>query len=213
MAVIAVLADITEVRELRETALRRAKVIERQLGELQGAYRDIKARNAALSRMTKKVQVARVAATLFVVALFVAIGAWHVRPLDLFREAVAPQALAGVDAGEPAALHTMSVEPGVLRATLSLRGHLAPGRVVKIAGVVVAAERTGDKPLARGRPVAQGELLVNIADFERVSVLTNVDEVDVGKIEASQRAWITGPGFPDLPTSRPAPSTPPPPAR
>ena len=82
-----------------------------------------------------------------------------------------------------------------------------------IAGVVVAAERTGDKPLARGRPVAQGELLVNIADFERISVLTNVDEVDVGKIEAGQRAWITGPGFPDLPTSRPAPSTPPPPAR
>ena len=362
MAVIAALADITEVRELRETALRRAKVIERQLGELQGAYRDIEARNAALSRMTKKVQVARVAATLFVVALFVAIGAWHVRPLDLFREAVAPPALAGIDAGEPAALHTMSVEPGVLRATLSLRGHLAPGRVVKvvspveshvsgvhvrygqrvsegvllvdletgqlaaehrsaqvdhiralealealedwdngtemtgarrglrrakmaldneerqlrratflleqglipaseheearerresrtldfeearreleaakakgggdarkvaqleaentrarleeherklalaevrapIAGVVVAAERTGDKPLARGRPVAQGELLVSIADFERISVLTNVDEVDVGKIEAGQRAWITGPGFPDL---------------
>jgi len=50
MAVIAVLADITEVRELRETALRRAKIIEKQLGELQGAYRDIEARNAELSR-------------------------------------------------------------------------------------------------------------------------------------------------------------------
>ena len=136
MAVIAVLADITEVRELRETALRRAKVIEKQLGELQGASREIEARNAALSLMTRKVQIARVAATLFVVALFVAIGAWHVRPLDLFREAVAPQALAGAEAGEPAALHTMTVEPDSLRSTLSLRGHLAPGRVVKVVSPV-----------------------------------------------------------------------------
>ena len=362
VAVIAVLADITEVRELRETALRRAKVIEKQLGELQDAYRDIEARNAALSLMTKKVQVARVAATLFVVGLFVAIGAWHARPLDFFREAAAPDAFARVESGEPAALRTMTVEPGELRSTISVRGHLAPGRVVKVVspieshvrevrvrygqrvaagdvlvdldtgrlaaehrraqvghikalealevledwengtemtgarrglrrakmaldseerqlrrtaflleqglipgseheearrrhesrkldfeaarrelevakakgggdarkvarleeenararlheedrklglaevrapipGIVVAAERDRDKPLARGGPVAQGELLLNIADLERIAVLTRVDEVDVGRVRADQRAWITGPGFPDL---------------
>ena len=362
MAVIAVLADITEIQELRETALRRAQVIEKQLGELQGAYREIEARNAALSQLTKKVQIARVAATLFVVGLFVAIGVWHVQPLDLLREAAAPQDLAGVDAGDPEALHTVTVQPDTLRETVSLRGYLAPGRVVEvvapieshvsevhvrygqrvaagdalvdldsgriaaehrraqvehiralealeaiedwengtemtgarrglrrakmaldseerqlrrtaflleqglvpaseheaarerhesrkldfeaarreleaaqakgggdarkvarleaenararlheherklemtevrapIAGVVTAAAGLGDKPLARGRPTAQGELLVSIADFDRISVLTSVDEVDVGKIEAGQRAWISGPGFPDL---------------
>ena len=362
MAVIAVLADITEVRELRETALRRAEIIERQLGELQGAYRDIEARNAALSRLTKRVQTARVAATLFVVALFVAIGVWHARPLDFFREAAAPHALAGIEAGGPETMRTLAVEPDTLRETLSLRGHLAPGRVVEvvapieshvsevhvrygqrvaagdplvdldvgliaaehrrarvehiralealhaledwengaemtnarrglrrakmaldseerqlrrtaflleqglvpaseheaarerhenrkldfeaarrdleaaqakgggdarevarleaedaharllaherklemtevrapIAGVVVAAQGADAKPLARGRPAAQGELLVSIADFDRISVLTSVDEVDVGKIEAGQPAWISGPGFPDL---------------
>ena len=361
-AVIAVLTDITEVRELREEALRRARIIERQLGELQDAYRDIEARNTALSQLTKRVQIARVAATLFVVGLFVAIGVWHVRPLDLFREAAAPHVPAGVEAGGPETIRTLTVEPDTLRETLSLRGHLAPGRVVEvvspieshlsavhvrygqrvtagdalvdldagqiaaehrraqvehiralealealedwengpemtnarrglrrakmaldseerqlrrtaflleqglvptseheaarerhesrkldfeaarreletaqakgsgdarkvarleaenvrarlheherklelteirapIAGVVVGAEGVGDKPLARGRPVAQGELLVSIADFDRISVHTSVDEVDVGEIEAGQRAWISGPGFPDL---------------
>ena len=362
MAVIAILADITEVRELRETALRRAEIIERQFGELQDAYRDIEARNAALSRLTKRVQTARIAATLFVVALFVAIGVWHVRPLDFFLEAAAPHAFAGIGVGGSETMRTLTVEPDTLRETLSLRGHLVPGRVVEvvapieshvsevhvrygqrvaagdplvdldvgqiaaehrrsrveyiralealealqdwesgaemtnarrglrrakmaldseerqlgrtaflleqglvpaleheaarerhenrkldfeaarrdleaaqakgggdarevarleaedaharllaherklemtevrapIAGVVVAAQGADAKPLARGRPAAQGELLVSIADFDRLSVLTSVDEVDVGKIEAGQQAWISGPGFPDL---------------
>jgi len=362
MAVIAVLADITEVRELRETALRRAQIIEKQLGELQGAYRDIEARNAALSQMTKRVQTARVAATLFVVGLFVAIGVWHVQPLDLFREAAAPPTFADVEAGGPETMRTLTVAPDALRDTISLRGHLAPGRMVEvvapieshlnavhvregqqvaagdllveldasrlaadyrnaqvqhiraleslesledwengaemtnarrglrrakraldneerqlrrtnflleqglvaaseheaalerhadrkidfetarrdleatqakgggdtlkvarleaenardrlheqeqklemtevlapIAGVVIAAEGRDAKPLARGRPASQGELLLKIADFERLSVLTSADEVDVGKIKAGQPAWIPGPGFPDL---------------
>jgi len=362
MAVIAVLADITEVRELRETALRRAKIIEKQLGELQGAYRDIEARNAELSQMTKRVQTARVAATLFVVGLFLAIGVWHVRPLDFFRESAAPPALAGVEAKGPETMRTLTVAPDTLRETISLRGFLAPGRVVEvvspieshvsavhvrygqrvaagdplvdldadriaadyrsaqvqhiralealeafenwengtemtsarrglrrakmafdseerqlrrtsflleqglvpasehesalerhesrkldfeaarreleaaqakgggdarkvaeleaenardrlreqerklemtkvlapIAGVVIAAQGTNAKPLARGRPATQGELLLSIADFDRISVLTSVNEVDVGKIEAGQPAWISGPGFPGL---------------
>ena len=52
VAVMAVVSDITEVRELRETELRQAAVIETQLGELQSAYRDLEARNEALSTMT-----------------------------------------------------------------------------------------------------------------------------------------------------------------
>ncbi len=62
VALIVVVSDITEVRELRETELRQAQVIETQLGELQGAYRDLEARNEALSHMTGRVRMARVAA-------------------------------------------------------------------------------------------------------------------------------------------------------
>ena len=360
VAVIAVVSDVTEVREMRETELRMAKVIEGQLADLQDAYRDIETRNETLSMMMKRVQAARGLAMVFVVGLFLAIGAWYVRPLDLFGAGAARDA--GFEAAEPGALRTMTVEPRVFRSTIALRGRLAPGRVVKVVspidshvtavhayhgqrvtegaplveldtdrlaveygraqvehvrlrkeraelenwedsaevararsalvraatalddaernleqtaylldrrvvsaseheeaqqrrrnrkldfdaaerelaavrakggeeavllarleaenahrrlrayedqlnlaaitapieGIVTTAEGAGDEPLAKGRPVARGELLLSIVDPERMSVATGIDEVDVGKIEVGQPAWITGPGFPAL---------------
>lgn len=67
-----------------------------------------------------------------------------------------------------------------------------------IAGVVVADGGATNKPLAKGRPVTQGELLLSITDFDQLSVASSVDEVDVRKIERGQRALVTGPGFPGL---------------
>ncbi len=357
VALIVVVSDITEVRELRETELRQAQVIETQLGELQGAYRDLEARNEALSHMTGRVRMARVAAPVFVAGLILAIGVWQIRPLDLFSATAARDERSG-----ETALSTVTVEPRALRSTVALGGRLTPGRVVKIvspleshvsavhvrpgalvapgdllvefdtgrlaverrraevdyikardrvaaledwdngaemararralrrarialadaerrlsrtaflleqgivpaseqeeaergredrrldfeaaeqelaavaakggadalrvarlemetartrldeeeakldratlrapiAGVVLAAEGRNSKPLERGRAVTQGELLASIADFERLSAITSVDEVDVRKIAAGQRASITGPGFPGL---------------
>ena len=361
-AVIVVVSDITEVRELRETELRQAGVIETQLGELQDAYRDLEARNEALSAMTRRVRTARGAAMLFVLVLFLAIGAWYVQPLDFFSATAALDAGRGIEAGDPGAVPTVTVAPRAFNSTIALRGHLAPGRVAEIvspieshvsavhaapgdrvaegdplidldtgqlaadrrraqvehikardrlveiedwensadmararralrrakialddaerhlvrtaflleqglvpatqheeagrerqnrsldveeaereleavkakggdearrvarleartaedrlraheeklnlarirapiAGVVIAAEGPKATPLTRGRPVGQGELMLSIADLERLSVATSVDEADVRKIGAGQRAWITGPGFPGL---------------
>ncbi len=362
VAVIVVVSDITEVRELRETELRQAAVIETQLGELRGAYRDLEARNEALSAMTKRVRMVRGSAMLFVMVLFLAIGAWYVRPLDLFSDTAALVAGPEADARNPGALPAVTIQPREFRSTIALRGHLAPGRVAEIvspieshvsvlhavpgdrvaagdplvaldtgqlasdhrraqvehikahdrlveieewensagmararralrrakiafddaerhlaetaflleqglvpasqhedaqrqrqnraldieearreleavkakggeearrvarleartaedrlraheekldlarvrapiAGVVMAAEGPRARPLTKGRPVGQGELMLSIADLERLSVVTSVDEVDVRKVEAGQRAWITGPGFPGL---------------
>ncbi len=355
-AVIAVVSDITEVRELRETELRQAQVIETQLGELQGAYRDLEARNEAISAMRRRVRLGSGVAAGFVALLFLAIGGWYLRPLDLLRT--------GADAGVVAVggAATMTAAPQLLRSTLSLRGRLAPGRVEEVVspveghvsvlhaqqgqrvaagdplvefdsarlaetyrraeidnikardrlaklerwedsdemvsahvdlrrsrgaladaerrlarvrflleqGIVPASEQeaaeraledqkvslqaserklaavtaqggedelrvarleadtardrlraaevklglttlqapiagvvtlaTGDagKPLARGRAVAEGELLMSIADLSRLAVETSIDEVDVRKIEAGQPAMISGPGFPGL---------------
>ena len=363
VAVIAVVSDLTEVRELRETELRMAKVIETQFGELQDAYRDLEARNEALSHMTGRVRAARIAAMVLVAGLILGIGAWQIRSLDPFSATAALDKGSGAAAGDtPGALHTLTVEPAALRSTVALRGSLAPGRVVKvvspleshvsavhaspgefvaegdllvefdtgrlaaerrraevehikardrlaaledwdngaemqraqrslrlagialddaertlaraaflldqgivpaseheeaqrgrerrkldfeaaerelaavaakgggealrvarleletarerlrsreaklglaelrvpIAGIVIAADGPTGKPLAKGRPVTQGELLASIADFERLSAVTSVDEVDVRKIAAGQRASISGPGFPGL---------------
>ncbi len=68
-----------------------------------------------------------------------------------------------------------------------------------LAGIVVEANDPDGKPLTAGRPVTQGELLLSIADFERLAVVTHVDEVDVRKIEVGQAASVTGPGFPGPP--------------
>ncbi|MCY3989023.1 MAG: PAS domain S-box protein [Gammaproteobacteria bacterium] len=362
VAVIVVVSDITEIRELRETELRQAAVIETQLGELQGAYRDLEARNEALSALTKRVRAARGAAMLFVMVLFLAIGAWYVRPLDLFSATAARDTGPAVEAGAPGALPTVTVQPRDFRSTIALGGNLAPGRLAEIvspieshvsaahvapgdrvavgdplvdldtgqlaadyrraqvdhikardrlveiedwenstdmararrawrrakialddaerhlgrtaflleqglvpasqhedaqrqrqnrtldveearreleavkargddeakrvvqleartaeerlraqgrklelarvrapiAGVVMAAEGPGARPLTKGRRVGQGELMLSIADLERLSVVTRVDEVDVRKVTTGQRAWITGPGFPGL---------------
>ncbi|MDE0371102.1 MAG: efflux RND transporter periplasmic adaptor subunit [Rhodospirillales bacterium] len=359
-AVIAVVSDITEVKELRETELRQAEVIKTQLGELQDAYRDLEARNEAISAMRQRVRLARGIAIVFVAGLFLAVGGWYVRPLDLLGATVAPDAGAVAIGAGPRS--TMTVEPQLLRSTLSLRGWVAPGRVEEVvspieghvtavhathgqrvaagdplvefdtsqlagahrraeieyikardrlaaledwtngsemararhalrrarstledaernlermeflleqgivptsereaaqrshedrkldvesaerelaavaakggaeahrvagleaenardrlrtaeakldhatvaapvAGIVSVAAGGGNKPLARGRSVVEGELLLSIADLGRLSVMTGVDEVDVRKIEAGQRARITGPGFPGL---------------
>ena len=87
------------------------------------------------------------------------------------------------------------------RSTLSkLEQKLAMNKVIAPISGIVQELPTGaeKKPLNIGRALAQGDLLLNIANFEQIAVSTTVDEVDVGKIEADQTAWITGPGFPDL---------------
>ena len=362
VAVIVVVSDITEVRELRETELRMAKVVENQLEELRGAYRDIESRNEELSRMMKRFQAARGLAAALVAGLFLLIGGWYLRPLDFFSAAATPGAGPVAQVDDPLSLPTLVVGPREFRATIALRGHLAPGRIVRVvspvdshvdairvshgqrvargdalveldtgelvmayqgarveyikardklaqledwenssdmararralrrakialddaegdvgetaflleqgivpaseheqaqrhyhnrkldfeeaereldvvrkqgndqarqvarlelqniqgqlraheeklelaaiasplAGIVTVEENAQGKPLERGRAVSQGELLFSIADLERFSVVTRVDEVDVRKIEVGQRALISGPGFSEL---------------
>ena len=362
VAVIVVVSDITEVRELRETELRMARVVEDQLEELRGAYRDIESRNEELNQMMKQFKAARGIAAALVAGLFLLIGGWYVRPLDFFSAAATPGAGPVAQVDDPLSLPTLVVEPREFRATISLRGHLAPGRIVRVvspvnshvdairvshgqrvapgdvlleldtgelvmayqgarveyikardklagiedwenssemararralrrakialddaegnvgetaflleqgivpaseheqaqrhyhnrtldleeaereldvvrekgndearqvarlelqnvqgrlreheetlelaaltsplAGIVTVEKNAQGKPLERGRAVAQGELLFSIADLERFSVVSSVDEVDVRKIKVGQPALISGPGFSEL---------------
>ncbi len=362
-ALIAVVSDITEIQELRETEWRMAKAIKKQFNELQVAYRDLEARNTQLSQMTKKIQTTRNVTTIFVIGLFLALGTWYIQPLDFSGSDATPELPADFLPGNPGAIQTMVVETEDFDSTIALRGHLVPGHIMEIvspieshvstvhvvpgqrvvegdllvsldasqlvakyrqtqidyikardrlaqvedwenstemararrvlrrakmglddsqrnlkrtaflleqgiipsseheeaqrqllnrqldfeeaeqeleaakiqgnaeeqqvvkleaenaesrlrayerkleqteilapiSGVVMATTgKLGEKPLVRGRPVAQGELLLSIADFERLSVVTKIDEVDIRKIKVGQKAKITGSGFPDL---------------
>ncbi len=73
--------------------------------------------------------------------------------------------------------------------------------IAPISGIVQLPSQSGggaSKGLNIGMALEQGQAILNIANFDRIAVSSTVGEVDVGNIETSQPAWITGPGFPDL---------------
>jgi len=361
-AVLVVVSDITEIRELRETEVRQAVLIKDQFTQLQGAYRDLEARNAALSALRKGVRTVRLVAAVGVVGLFLAVGTWYLQPLDRFGGGGFLATVAPVAESATPDRPTLPITSQSFQSTLDLRGTLSPGQVMEvvspiegpvkdihanpgdvvskeavlveldtsalgtelrqaeiehirardrldeledwesgsevvrarravrranvalddserklatsnflisrglipasqleeaerahesrkfdveeaerelesvrakgvgealqvallqaktaenrlrekqeklelslvrapISGVVIAAEGTQAKPLTRGRQVTQGELLLSIADMDRLSVTTTIDEVDLHQVKAGQPAWITGPGFSGL---------------
>ncbi|MCY3816428.1 MAG: efflux RND transporter periplasmic adaptor subunit [Gammaproteobacteria bacterium] len=121
------------------------------------------------------------------------------RMLDLEeaeRELEAVRAQGSDDEVRKARLQAISAEERlrVQQEKLNLTRVVAP-----FSGVVV--EQPGPQyqaALAAGQPVAPGQVLLSIADLERLRVVTSVNEVDFRKIESGQQARITGPGFPGL---------------
>lgn len=67
-----------------------------------------------------------------------------------------------------------------------------------ISGVVLAQQRAGGQRLEEGRPAQQGQLLVTIGDFSRMSVTSHVDEVDVARMAVGQPVRVSGDAFPGL---------------
>ncbi len=161
VALIVVVADITQIRELRENELRMAKVVKQQLGELQDAYRDIEARNESLSSTMKRLQAARGLAALAIVGVFIAIGAWYFQPFDQFYATASLEEDFNVEGEEFDDMATMVVEPSELRSTIILRGNLAPGRVDRVLSPLDSHLRT--VYVEPGQQVAAGDPLVDLA--------------------------------------------------
>ena len=74
-----------------------------------------------------------------------------------------------------------------------------------VAGVVLQPNRDGDSKkdkgaerIAKGRSVTQGELLLTIGDLDGVSVVSEVDEVDITQMRAGHKARVSGDAFPGL---------------
>ena len=361
-AVVVTVADVTEIKELREAEVRLAKTVEAQLGELQTAYRDLESRQSEITSITRRSRVIRITTIILAMGLFAGLGLWRLQPLDLFITAPDPiPAPRGTDL-IPLEQNTVTVVPTELKSTVSLQGRLGLGLIEEIVspfeghvqevyvrpgeevtkgdrlltfdtgllatelrraevsdirarekvtelenwassdemararaalrrsritreeaeqakvrsaflleegiiseqeheqairnsenraldyaaaqrdfasveekgnpeairiarleaetarvqletqreklklatvhapltGILIAADGPDNKPLVKGRPVTQGERLARVADFNQLSVATYVDEVEVRKMVAGQRATITGPGFPDM---------------
>ena len=158
LGVIAVFSDITEVKELRETELRLAEALKEQHADLQDAYRKVEENNAALTSALKKVRVARITATMFVIGLFVAAGvySWNTDILSSTTELLAPAARARAPANAP----TLTVTRRPISSTISLTGRLEPLRTVTIASPI--SGKVAAIHFEYGERVARGQLLIEL---------------------------------------------------
>ena len=192
-ALIAVFSDITELRELRETELRRAKAVEAQHAELETAYRQIEERSEALAVMLKKVQVARLLATAVVITVFLGAGAYVWQPLGLFRAAAGPSVVSFADAGMAEGLRTIVLEPQPLRATIALAGKMAPWQTVTVTSPIES--RVSAVYFQYGQEVEEGDLLAELDTSEVVRKHRRAQVAYINALEAFEtvREWNSSP--------------------
>jgi len=70
-----------------------------------------------------------------------------------------------------------------------------------VSGVVVkpeTGEKSTKKSLELGTPVQEGDVIIAVGNLAGMSVKTEVDEIDIGKIKFGQAVVVTGDAFPDF---------------
>ena len=149
---------------------RNAEMLRAQNAELQQAYRKIEESSATLKAATRKFQIARVAATGLVIALFAAAGvySWGLGPAGSLstpgyagRDAASPNAQNGPGEG---ALRTVVVRPRPLTSSISLTGTLAPWRKITVTSPISA--KVSAVHFQYGQTVRKGERLVELHTAE-----------------------------------------------
>lgn len=168
LGVIVVFSDLTEIEELREAEARTAEMLRSQNAELQQAYRKIEESSATLKATMKKFQIARVATTCLVIALFAAAGyySWGLgpagsRPVSGYadRDASSPQAARNGEAPR-----TVVVQPRPFTSSISLTGRLAPWRRVAVTSPISA--KVSAVHFEYGQTVKEGDRLVELHTAE-----------------------------------------------
>lgn len=181
IGIVAVFGDITEIETLRQTERQLVESTREQNAKLRDAYREIEENNKALDSALKKVQAVRMAASIFVVVLFLG-AAWYVWDVrgSALREDIAETPGAGQGAAGPAA--TTTVAPRRFTVTLSFVGQLAPGKEVRVTSPVTG--KVARLLFEYGGRVEAGQPLVELdtADAER-----QYREAQAGYLEARER--------------------------
>lgn len=190
LGVVAVITDITELEALREREVTLAVDLRSKHEELRTAYLDLEDRNRTLGALLRKVQMARVVASAFVIALMVGLGAylWHDFGAVTFASS------APVGAGDPGAAQWSFVElaPSPISSSISVPTELRPREEVvvtsPIKGVVV---RTHFEP---GQAVAEGAALLEL-DVSELRIKRREAEVALLRAQAEMRTlrqWENG---------------------
>lgn len=168
LGVVAVFSDISEIEELRLAEARLAATLRAQNVELQQAYRQIEENNFTLQSTMKKVQIARIAATGLIIALFVAVGTygWILNPgTDEFTSDGLPESDAlPPGSGDMESLRTFTVRPRPVASSISLTGRLAPAHEEIVTSS--ASGKVFEVHFRYGEAVQRGDLLVELDTSE-----------------------------------------------
>ena len=187
--VIAVFADVTELKELRQSERRLAETLEAQHAELQSAYRELEEGNQTLATALRKVQIARVVATTFVIGLFVLVGAvaWHSPLAPASASSSDPVADGAKDGG------AITVAPERLISTISVFGRLAPRREVLVTSP--AAGKVAEAHFLYGERVAVGQQLLKLdtTEIEREHREALAAHINATKNLAELEDWANNP--------------------
>ena len=154
--VVALFSDITEVEELRIEEFRLKRDLEAQNKELSEAYLRLEDRNRELGTLGRKVRAVRVAASVIVVALAVAGGAyfWSGTPEDWFGATAASDA---ADSGDP---HFVAVERRPISTTITVASVIKPRREVAVTSPIQG--QIDRVHVRHGEAVAAGQPLLTL---------------------------------------------------
>ena len=188
LGVIAVISDMTELEALRSRETSLAQELQSKHDELRDAYRGLEERNTELNALLRKVQLARLTASGFVVALMVGLGAY-------LWQGSAPVAFApgpGAVEASPEQWSFITVEPSPLSSSISVPTRLRPREEVvvtsPIAGAVAAVH------VRPGQSVATGDALFEL-DASELRIQRRDAEVALLRAEAELaelRKWESG---------------------
>lgn len=181
LGVISIFSDITELKELRESELRLADKVKAQHTELQDTYRTLEQKNREITAALKKAQVARIAATVFVIGLFVAVGLFAWWDTGLGPSLPSSEIAGAVDdaASTSGPGTTIAVAPRPISSAVLLSGQLAPRREVNVTSSIKG--KVASVYFQYGERVVEGQRLI---DIDTVEVEREYREAQAAHIKA-----------------------------
>lgn len=160
IGVIAVFDDITDLKKLQDAEARLTEEIKSKHRELQEAYLKMEEGNRDLEAALKKVQVIRVAATVFAIVLFLAIG------IFTWNKKLLPGTIGVSSAASPraASQKTFTMTPSAVSASLSMTGTLEPLHIVNVTSPLTG--KVKEVFFKYGDIVKNGQLLLRMDTSE-----------------------------------------------
>jgi len=175
VAVIVVFNDVTEVGRLQASEQRLTEELKEKHLALQKSYLEMEETNTNLQAALRKVQLIRVAATIFVIILFLSIG------LVTWKQSGVSSNKTVTDEKGTAA-RTYIVNPQALTDSITLKGTLKPIQIVNITSPFSGMVR--EKYFEYGQAVTKGQLLLKL---DRAETEVKYREAKTAYIEAQEK--------------------------